>query len=117
MSILDTWIDDAEKTLGLTPGSLPKDLRDDLLGVTRDVAHGVARVAAPLTCYLAGLAVARGDDPATVVAALRDLVPAQAPPDKDAQDIQNEPSPPVTDQHAVPAPDSGPAEQSGPGRS
>ncbi|GAA2007458.1 hypothetical protein JL107_16435 [Nakamurella flavida] len=77
MSTLDDWIADAEKALDLTPGSLPKDLRDDLLGLTRDVAHGVARVAAPLTCYLAGLAVARGDDPAQVTATLRGLVPAE----------------------------------------
>lgn len=79
MSTLDDWIDSAEKALDLPPGTLPKDLRDDLLGLTRDVAHGVARIAGPLTCYLAGLAVARGGDPAAVASTLRDLVPAQQP--------------------------------------
>ena len=31
-----------------------------MLDLTRDVAHGVARPAAPLTAYLVGVAVGRG---------------------------------------------------------
>ena len=31
-----------------------------MLDLTRDVAHGVARPAAPLTAYLVGMAVGRG---------------------------------------------------------
>jgi hypothetical protein len=31
-----------------------------VLDLTRDVAHGVARPAAPLTAYLVGMAVGRG---------------------------------------------------------
>ncbi len=53
---------------------------DALLDLTREVAHGVARPAAPLTLYLVGAAVAaRGggaDDVAAVLATARELVAA-----------------------------------------
>jgi hypothetical protein len=53
---------------------------DLVLDVARDVAHGVARTAAPLTTYLLGLAVGRsGADPATVASQIRALLPAAAP--------------------------------------
>ncbi len=56
---------------------LPAELvdRDLVLDLARDTAHRVARPAAPLTAYLAGVAVGRGADPATVAAAIRDLLP------------------------------------------
>ena len=38
-----------------------------MLDVARDVAHGVARPAAPLTAYLLGLAVGRAGDGAAAV--------------------------------------------------
>jgi len=44
-----------------------------VLDLTRDVAHGVARPAAPLTAYLVGMAVGRGlalPDAARRIAAL-----------------------------------------------
>lgn len=67
MSTLDDWLIDASRALGLPPESIPADMRTDLLDATRDVAHGVARVAGPLTCYLLGLAVARGTAPSAAV--------------------------------------------------
>jgi hypothetical protein len=39
-----------------------------ILDLAREVAHGVARPAAPLTTYLAGVAVGAGLDPATAAA-------------------------------------------------
>ena len=39
-----------------------------ILDLAREVAHGVARPAAPLTTYLVGVAVGAGLDPATAVA-------------------------------------------------
>jgi len=60
--------------LSITPASIPVDLRDDLLELTRDVAHDVARIAGPLTCYLAGMAVANGVAPSTVVTTLKELI-------------------------------------------
>jgi hypothetical protein len=47
-----------------------------VLDLARDVAHAVARPAAPLSAYLLGLAVGRGADPAaaaeTITAMARD---------------------------------------------
>jgi Domain of unknown function (DUF6457) len=58
MSTLDDWTAAVVAELGIA------DLVDDktrnlVLDMTKDVAHGVARPAAPLTAYLMGLAVGR----------------------------------------------------------
>jgi Domain of unknown function (DUF6457) len=55
--VLDEWIKAVCEELGLDVGDVHRDL---ILDVARDVAHGVARPAAPLTAYLMGLAVGRG---------------------------------------------------------
>jgi hypothetical protein len=47
-----------------------------VLDVTRDVAHGVARPAAPLTAYLLGVAVGRGRPIAEAAARLSELAGA-----------------------------------------
>jgi hypothetical protein len=73
MSTLDTWIGQASAALDLPADSIPNERRDALLDVTRDVAHGVARIAGPLTCYLIGLAVGRGADPAEAIARINAL--------------------------------------------
>jgi len=77
MSTLDDWLADAGRALGLEPGSVPADLRNQLLDLTRDVAHGVARIAGPLTCYQIGLAVGRGAAPSAALAAVADLARAR----------------------------------------
>ena len=59
---LDAWTDVVCRELGITQ---PID-RTAILDVTKDVAHGVARPAAPLTAYLLGVAVGAGRDPAEV---------------------------------------------------
>lgn len=74
MSTLDDWITNASSALDLPTDSISTELRDELLDLTRDVAHGVARVAGPLTCYLLGIAVGRGQDPATALAQLTALL-------------------------------------------
>jgi hypothetical protein len=51
---LDQWTADVIEALQLDPDAYDRDL---LLDLTRDVAHGVARPAAPLTAYLVGVAV------------------------------------------------------------
>jgi hypothetical protein len=59
MSTVDDWLVEAAQALGL-------DVAVDttlLLDLAREVAHAVARPAAPLTSYLLGLAVAGGADP------------------------------------------------------
>jgi hypothetical protein len=79
MSTLDDWIAQASGSLDLPADSMTNDLRDELLDLTRDVAHGVARIAGPLTCYLVGVAVGRGADASQALASLTALVPAAEP--------------------------------------
>ena len=73
MSVLEDWLDDACQALGL-PSGVDQDL---LLDLARDVAHGVARPAAPLTTYLLGLAVGRGAAPEQAAQALQALLAAR----------------------------------------
>ncbi|MDQ3154694.1 MAG: DUF6457 domain-containing protein [Actinomycetota bacterium] len=56
MSALDAWTAEVCHALDLDPGSLDRDL---LLDLAKEVAHGVARPAAPLTTFLVGLAAGR----------------------------------------------------------
>lgn len=79
MSTLDDWIAQAGTALDLPADSIPDDRRDALLDLTRDVAHGVARIAGPLTCYLVGIAVGRGADPAEALATITALAPVADP--------------------------------------
>jgi len=66
VNTLEEWVRQVSEELGL-PGETDRDL---VLDLARDVAHGVARPAAPLTTYLVGLAAgAAGGGPAAVRAA------------------------------------------------
>lgn len=59
--VLEAWRNHAAEELGIDPAQAPIDL---ILKVAADVAHGVARPAAPLSTFLLGLAVgslSRGD--------------------------------------------------------
>ena len=85
MSTLDDWIIDASRALEIPADSIPADLRNDLLDLTRDVAHGVARVAGPLTTYLVGIAVGRGQAPSAAMAAVSALLPAEPDQPTDKQ--------------------------------
>ena len=53
---MDSWLTEACDLLGL-PDVPGPDLRDRVLELARDVAHGIARPAAPLTTFLLGIAV------------------------------------------------------------
>lgn len=53
---LDEWLAALAERLGLDPAGVPVGA---LLDVARDVAHNVARPAAPLSTFLVGLAAAR----------------------------------------------------------
>ena len=67
---LDEWLAAVAAQLGVDPALVPTAA---ILDVARDVAHGVARPAAPLSTFLVGLAAAQraaaGEDLST---ALRD---------------------------------------------
>jgi len=75
MSTLDDWMAQATRALDLPANAVTTELRDELLDLTRDVAHGVARIAGPLTCYLVGVAVGRGQTPSVALAALTAVLP------------------------------------------
>ena len=74
MSDLQDWLASAAAELGVDGVD-----RDLILDLARDVAHGVARPAAPLTTYLLGLAVGAGADPVEASARLTELA-AHWPP-------------------------------------
>ncbi len=66
--VLDDWITEARTELGV---DLDVDVAE-LLDMTKVVAHGVARPAAPLTAFLVGYAAARaGGGPEAVTEACR----------------------------------------------
>ncbi len=77
MPTLDEWTAEVCTALGLDRALVDQAL---VLDLARDVAHGVARPAAPLTAYLAGLAVGRGASPAQASAAIHQLIPSAPPP-------------------------------------
>lgn len=69
MTKLDDWTDAVRVALDIE-APVPQSL---VLDVARDVAHGVARPAAPLTAYLLGLAVGAGADPQQAARRIADL--------------------------------------------
>lgn len=80
MSEFDPWVDAVRREL-LIDDPVPTD---DLLDLARVAAHSVARPAAPLTAYLAGIAVGRAgaDDSQTaeIIETLRQLAERWTPP-------------------------------------
>lgn len=79
MANLNDWTDAVCLELGLDAAEVDRDL---VLNLARDVAHGVARPAAPLTAYILGLAVGGGapaHDAAARVTELAERWPARQP--------------------------------------
>ncbi len=77
MSSLDDWT--AAVACELDLAGAPE--ADFVLDLARDVAHAVARPAAPLTTYLLGMAVGAGADPAAAAARIRALTVDWPPAD------------------------------------
>ncbi|GAA5067322.1 hypothetical protein HNP84_005618 [Thermocatellispora tengchongensis] len=57
MNVLEEWTALVCRELGIDPEKVDRDM---VLDLTKEVAHGVARPAAPLTAYLLGLAQGAG---------------------------------------------------------
>jgi hypothetical protein len=74
---LDEWIDSLDDALGIAQGG--QRIRELVLDLARDAAHGIARPAAPLTTYLLGVAVGRGADPVEAAGIIRAAIP---PPER-----------------------------------
>jgi hypothetical protein len=68
---LDEWVKTVSEELELGPIEIKA-----VLDLARDVAHGIARPAAPLTCLLVGLAADSAADLDTVIERVRLLLPA-----------------------------------------
>ena len=74
------WIDNLAQALGIDAAEIPVD---ELLDLTRDVAHGVERKAAPLTTFMLGLAAGQsGRDLNELIAATQIALGEWAPDDK-----------------------------------
>lgn len=56
------WVESVSVELGQDPAVI-RELLTELLDLTRDVAHGPSRPAAPLTTFLVGLATGRALGP------------------------------------------------------
>jgi hypothetical protein len=68
------WLTRLGTELGTDDVPLDDAAISDLLDLTREAAHGVERVAGPLTTFLVGVAVGRGADVAVATEAARALL-------------------------------------------
>lgn len=73
MNTLQAWTEAACAELGLDPSSAPARV---VLDLARDVAHQIERPAAPLTAYLLGVAVGRGQQAEEAARRLQELAAA-----------------------------------------
>jgi len=76
MAEVDAWLADVGAALGISAEEvLPQALRDEMLGLTGEIAHRVVRLAVPLTSYLVGVAVGRGASPQDALRIVAGLLP------------------------------------------
>jgi hypothetical protein len=74
---VDAWLADVGTALGVPATEvLPAAVRDEMLGLTGEIAHRVVRLAVPLTSYLIGVAVGRGASPEEALRIVSGLLPA-----------------------------------------
>lgn len=78
---LATWLRSVAARLELGDELVSEDAVQILLDLARDAAHEVERVAAPLTTFLAGVAVGRGGELAATATAITDLLALPDPAD------------------------------------
>lgn len=77
---LQSWLSAVADELDLADLELDETSTSILLALAGDAAHGVERVAAPLTTFLAGVAVGRGAElPATAASVVALLESADGP--------------------------------------
>ena len=76
MTDVDAWLADVGTALGVSAQEvLPAALREEMLGLTGEIAHRVVRLAVPLTSYLVGVAVGRGASPQDALRIVSGLLP------------------------------------------
>jgi hypothetical protein len=76
---LQQWLARLAEELGVADVVPDEAATRDLLDLTREAAHGVERVAGPLTTFLVGVAVGRGADVAAVTETASALLDEPAP--------------------------------------
>ena len=76
---LPQWLSRLGAELGTDDVPLDDAAIRDLLDLTREAAHGVERIAGPLTTFLVGVAVGRGADVNVVTQAASALLDEPAP--------------------------------------
>jgi hypothetical protein len=82
MAEVEEWLTRAADVLGVpVEDVLPKDVRNEMLDLTGDIAHGVVRVAVPWTSFLMGVAVGRGLATREAMRLVREALPEAAAPD------------------------------------
>lgn len=74
MTELSSWLTAVSAELGITDVELDNNDIHTLLDLARDSAHEVERLAAPLTSYLVGVAVGRGEPLGAAAAKVTALV-------------------------------------------
>lgn len=67
------WLEEAAEIVGVAPNDATA-LIQELLDLTKDVAHTQSRPAAPLTAYLVGLASANTEEARAHIAALKEAL-------------------------------------------
>jgi len=76
---VEEWLSRVGDALGVPSDEvLPEAVRDQLLGLTGEIAHNVVRVAVPWTSFLMGAAVGRGASPEEALRIVRELLPPAA---------------------------------------
>jgi hypothetical protein len=74
VNTLEEWVRAVCHELDIADAVAPDAMQTRVLDISKDVAHGVARPAAPLTAYLLGLAAGRADDPEAAADGLTEQV-------------------------------------------
>ena len=75
MNVLDDFLRTTCRALGIDPAVVDRDL---ILDLTKDVAHNVARPAAPLSAFVVGLAAGKAGGDAEAIRAVVTKVAALA---------------------------------------
>lgn len=78
MTELNSWLNAVSAELGITDVELSNNDIHTLLDLARDSAHEVERLAAPLTSYLVGVAVGRGESLGAAAARITALALSEA---------------------------------------
>jgi len=77
---LDQWLSAVSREIGTDDFTLDNNAIHTLLDLARDSAHEVERVAAPLTTFLVGVAVGRGQSLGAVAAKATALATGESAP-------------------------------------